>query len=61
MANRNNTVQTRFTTGKVRLTYAFLWKPRPADEDNQRVEKFSTSLLIPKRSEERRVGKECRL
>ena len=48
MANRNNTVQTRFTTGKVRLTYAFLWKPRPADEDNQRVEKFSTSLLIPK-------------
>ena len=48
MANRNNTVQTRFTTGKVRLTYAFLWKPRPADEENQRVEKFSTSLLIPK-------------
>ena len=48
MANRNNTVQTRFTTGKVRLTYAFLWKPRPADEENQRAEKFSTSLLIPK-------------
>lgn len=48
MANRNNTVQTRFTTGKVRLTYAFLWKPRPADEENQRTEKFSTSLLIPK-------------
>ena len=44
----NNTVPTRFTTGKARLTYAFLWTPRPADEENQRAEKFSTSLLIPK-------------
>ena len=50
MANRNNTVQTRFTTGKVRLTYAFLWKPRNSSEDgdDQKGKKFSTSVLIPK-------------
>ncbi len=50
MANRNNTVQTRFTTGKARLTYAFLWKPRNSSEDgdDQKGKKFSTSLLIPK-------------
>lgn len=50
MANRNNTVQTRFTTGKVRLTYAFLWKPRNSSEDgdDQKGKKFSTCVLIPK-------------
>ena len=50
MANRNNTVQTIFTTGKARLTYAFLWKPRNSSEDgdDQKGKKFSTSLLIPK-------------
>ena len=50
MANRNNTVQTRFTTGKVRLTYAFLWKPRNSSEDgdDQKGKKFITSVLIPK-------------
>ena len=50
MANRNNTVQTRFTTGKVRLTYAFLWTPRNSSEDgdDQKGKKFSTSVLIPK-------------
>lgn len=50
MANRNNTVPTRFTTGKARLTYAFLWTPRSAseDDDDQKGKKYSTSILIPK-------------
>lgn len=45
MANSNNIVQTRFTTDKVRL-----WTPRSASEDDnsQKGEKYSTSLLIPK-------------
>ena len=46
----NNTVPTRFTTGKARLTYAFLWTPRNSSEDgdDQKGKKFSTSVLIPK-------------
>lgn len=54
MANSNNIVQTRFTTGKVRLTYAFLWTPRSAseDDDSQRGEKYSTSILIPKNDQQ---------
>lgn len=50
MANRNNTVPTRFTTGKARLTYAFLWTPRSTseDDDDQKGKKYSTSILIPK-------------
>lgn len=50
MTNRNNTVPTRFTTGKARLTYAFLWTPRSAseDSDDQKGKKYSASVLIPK-------------
>lgn len=50
MANGNNIVPTRFTTGKVRLTYAFLWTPRSASEEDggQKGEKYSTCILIPK-------------
>ena len=54
MANRNNTVQTRFTTGKVRLTYAFLWTPRSASEEDgsQKGERYSTCILIPKNDQQ---------
>ena len=50
MANGNNIVPTRFTTGKARLTYAFLWTPRSASEEDggQKGEKYSTCILIPK-------------
>ena len=46
----NNTVPTRFTTGKARLTYAFLWTPRNSseDDDDQKGKKYSTCILIPK-------------
>ncbi len=54
MANRNNTVQTRFTTGKARLTYAFLWTPRSASEEDgsQKGERYSTCILIPKNDQQ---------
>lgn len=54
MANTNNSVQTRFTTGKVRLTYAFLWTPRSVseDDDGQKGEKYRTCLLIPKNDQQ---------
>lgn len=52
MANMTKgTVPTRMTTGKVRLTYAFLWEPRKATDDGpdqDGAEKYSCSLLIPK-------------
>lgn len=52
MPNSNNSVPTRFTTGKVRLTYAFLWEPRSSSEgdgdSDDKGKKYSTSLLIPK-------------
>lgn len=56
MAKTNNAVMTRFTTGKARLTYAFLWIPRPSDNDDvddktekdEKGEKYSTCVLIPK-------------
>lgn len=49
--NKTNGVPTRFTTEKVRLTYAFLWEPRSSSEsdgDPDESKKYSTSLLIPK-------------
>lgn len=51
--NNQNSVPTRFTTGKVRLTYAFIWSPRSGTDDETSAEdkdkkKYSTSLLIPK-------------
>lgn len=44
MAKANNSVMTRFTTGKVRLTYAFLWAPRSSDNEDgdEKGEKYST-------------------
>lgn len=54
MAKTSNPVMTRFTTGKARLTYAFLWTPRASDNDNDadgkgdKGEKYSTCVLIPK-------------
>lgn len=52
MPNGNNTVPTRFTTGKARLTYAFLWEPRSSSEadgdSDEKGKKYSTSVLIPK-------------
>jgi len=50
MAKANNSVMTRFTTGKARLTYAFLWAPRSSDNEDgdEKVEKYSTCILIPK-------------
>lgn len=56
MSNGNtnqNSVPTRFTTGKVRLTYAFIWSPRSNADDATSTEdkdkkKYGTSLLIPK-------------
>lgn len=54
MAKSNNPVLTRFTTGKVRLTYTFLWQPHASgnenDEDKKddKEEKYSTCVLIPK-------------
>lgn len=53
MAKTNNPVLTRFTTGKVRLTYAFLWSPRTSDNEDgdtkdEKSEKYSSCILIPK-------------
>ena len=54
MAKANNPVMTRFTTGKVRLTYAYLWTPRTSDNDSdgdgkeEKDEKYRTCILIPK-------------
>ncbi len=50
MAKANNSVMTRFTTGKARLTYAFLWAPRSSDNEDgdEKGEKYSTCILIPK-------------
>ena len=52
MANTTKvSVPTRMTTGKVRLTYAFLWEPRKSSDDSPDQdggEKYSCSLLIPK-------------
>lgn len=54
MAKANNPVMTRFTTGKVRLTYAYLWTPRASDNDSdgdgkeEKDEKYRTCILIPK-------------
>ncbi len=53
MAKTNNPVLTRFTTGKVRLTYAFLWSPRASDNEDgdakdEKSEKYSSCILIPK-------------
>ena len=49
------------TSKKVRWSYVNVWQPK-ADE-NGGTPKYSISLIIDKsdkRSEERRVGKECR-
>ena len=53
MAKTNNPVMTRFTTGKARLTYAFLWTPRSSENDDgdakdEKGEKYSSCILIPK-------------
>lgn len=54
MAKANNPVMTRFTAGKVRLTYAYLWTPRTSDNDSdgdgkeEKDEKYRTCILIPK-------------
>jgi len=62
MAKTNNPVMTRFTTGKSRLTYAFLWTPRASDNDNDadgkddKGDKYSTCVLIPK-SDQKTVDK----
>ena len=50
MAKANNSVMTRFTTGKASLTYAFLWAPRSSDNEDgdEKGEKYSTCILIPK-------------
>ena len=55
MAKTTNPVMTRFTTGKARLTYAFLWQPRANDNDDadgSDKEKFSTCVLIPKEDQD---------
>lgn len=46
-------VPTRFTTSKVRLTYAFIWAARASKNDNDNDDanenmKYSTRILIPK-------------
>lgn len=50
--NKNASVPTRFTSEKVRLTYAFLWEPRSSSDNEgdpeDKSKKYSTSLLIPK-------------
>lgn len=50
--NKNSGVPTRFTTEKVRLTYAFLWEPRSSSDNDgdpdDKSKKYSTSILIPK-------------
>ena len=52
MTNNQNAVSTRFTTGKTRLTYAFLWTPRSSSENDggqdESGKKYSVSILIPK-------------
>lgn len=53
MAKTNNPMMTRFTTGKIRLTYAFLWAPRTSENEDEDMkedkgEKYSTCILIPK-------------
>ena len=54
MAKTTNPVLTRFTTGKARLTYAFLWQPRASDNDDSDgdKEKYSTCVLIPKEDQQ---------
>lgn len=51
MSNTQNSVPTRLTTGKARLSYAFIWEPRE-DESNgggdDKKKKYSTCVLIPK-------------
>lgn len=47
--SRNKSLATRVITGKVRLSYAFIWEPQ---EDDDGVEKYSTSFLIPKEDTE---------
>lgn len=39
-------MSTKFTTGKVRLSYAHIWKPKAMAEGQEA--KYSVSLLIPK-------------
>lgn len=39
---------TKVVTGKVRLSYAFLFEARPPKENPDGEKKFSTSILIPK-------------
>ena len=49
--NNQNTVPTRFTTGKIRLSYAFIWAPRSNTDDSSsdgKEKKYTTSILIPK-------------
>lgn len=58
MANSTKaSVPTRITTGKVRLTYAFIWEPRKPQDDQKKPdndsdldgnEKYSCCILIPK-------------
>ncbi len=58
MANSTKaSVPTRITTGKVRLTYAFIWEPRKPQDDQRKPdndndqdgnEKYSCCILIPK-------------
>jgi len=54
MAKSSTPVMTRFTTGKARLTYAFLWQPRASDNDDSDgdKEKYSTCVLIPKEDQQ---------
>ena len=42
MAKTNNPVMTRFTTGKARLTYAFLWTPRSSENDDEDIKDEKT-------------------
>lgn len=42
-------INTKVITGKVRLSYANVWEPRPDDNGN---EWYSTSILIPKEDKE---------
>lgn len=44
-----NGINTKVITGKVRLSYANIWQPRP---DDNGVEWYSTSILVPKDDEE---------